>query len=192
MKSPFLIGEKIYLRPLEREDAPTCRDFVNDPDVRRTLDQYRPKNLACEESWIDGQSGDTGTIVLGIALKQSDRLIGATDLRDIDAVNRKASFGLLIGAKDEWHKGHGTEATQLMLKYGFATLNLNRIALSVYANNPHAVRAYQKTGFVLEGTLRKDVFRDGRYIDVFRMAILRDEWERLTEKNVECSGLTDA
>lgn len=192
MKNPFLIGEKIYLRPMEREDAAACQAYVNDPDVRRTLDQYRPKNLAFEEAWIEGQSRDEHTIVLGIALKQSDRLIGATDLRDIDAVNRKALFGLVIGAKEEWHKGYGTEATQLMLKYGFATLNLNRIALNVYATNPHAVRAYQKAGFVQEGTLRKDVFRDGRYIDVFVMAILRDEWERLTEKNVECSVLTDA
>jgi len=87
---------------------------------------------------------------------------------------------------------YGTEATQLMLKYGFMTLNLNRIVLNVYSTNPFALRAYKKAGFILEGTLRQDMFREGKYIDVFRMGILREEWERLTQKSFECTGLTDA
>ena len=192
MKSPYLIGERIYFRALEREDAALCRDFVNDPDVWRTLDQHRPKNLSFEEEWIAGQCRNEHTITFGITLKQNDRLIGVTALDRIDAVHRKAGFGLTIGAKDEWHKGYGTEATQLMLKYGFMTLNLNRIVLNVYSTNPFALRAYKKAGFILEGTLRQDMFREGKYIDVFRMGILREEWERLTQKSFECTGLTDA
>jgi RimJ/RimL family protein N-acetyltransferase len=37
-------------------------------------------------------------------------------------------------------------------------------------------RVYERVGFVLEGTLRRDVFREGRYLDTLRMAILVDEW----------------
>ncbi len=177
MKNAFLIGEKIYLRPLERDDAAACKEYINDPDVRRNLDTVRPKSIPFEEAWIEGQSRDANCIVLGIALQESDRLIGATDLRDIHPANRSATFGITIGAKDEWNKGHGTDTTRLMLKYGFDTLNLNRIDLSVYATNPGGLRAYEKAGFVREGTLRQKVFREGRYIDVYILSALRDEWK---------------
>lgn len=46
------------------------------------------------------------------------------------------------------------------------------------ANNPRAIRCYQKAGFVQEGCLRQAVFRNGRYEDEYRFAVLRDEWER--------------
>jgi len=116
MKTAFLIGDKIYLRALQKSDAATCGEFINDPDVWRTLDTCRPKNLMAEEEWIAGQCGDPTTITLGIALKENDRLIGTTDLRAIHAINRCATFGLMVGAKDQWRNGHGTEATRMMVR----------------------------------------------------------------------------
>ncbi|HEY5436625.1 MAG TPA: GNAT family protein [Candidatus Limnocylindrales bacterium] len=47
--------------------------------------------------------------------------------------------------------------------------------------NPGARRVYERVGFVLEGTLRRAVFREGRYLDVHRMAILADEWQATRE-----------
>jgi RimJ/RimL family protein N-acetyltransferase len=64
---------------------------------------------------------------------------------------------------------------RLLVKHGFETLNLNRIYLQVFANNPRAIRAYEKAGFIHEGRKRQAEFRDGQYIDVLLMSILRDE-----------------
>jgi RimJ/RimL family protein N-acetyltransferase len=172
-----LIGDKLYLRPLERADAPFLTSYMNDPDVTRTLEARRPMSLQGEEAWIDSLCKSDREVVLGIVVKKTDRLIGATDLHEIRLQDRKAGFGIAIGAKDEWNKGYGSEATRLMLKYGFQTLNLHRIVLRVYANNPHALRTYERAGYVHEGILRKDVYRDGRYIDVYLMAVLREDWE---------------
>ena len=69
---------------------------------------------------------------------------------------------------------------RLILKHGFETLNLNRIFLRVYANNPRAIRSYEKVGFVHEGTMRQSAYKDGQYIDVVFMSILRSEWQRIT------------
>jgi RimJ/RimL family protein N-acetyltransferase len=63
-----------------------------------------------------------------------------------------------------------------MLKHGFDTLNLNRIALRVFKNNPRAIRSYEKAGFVHEGRLRQEHYQNGEYVDVFIMSILRTEW----------------
>ncbi|HYG73887.1 MAG TPA: GNAT family protein [Planctomycetota bacterium] len=179
MKTPFLIGDRICLRPLEREDARVLEFYINDPDVTRTLQAYRPMNLQIEEDWIADLYKKESDIVLGIAIKSSDKLIGATGLHRLEFKDRRAEFGISIGAKEEWDKGYGTEATRLIVGYGFETLNLNRISLRVYEHNPRAQRAYEKAGFKKEGVLRKEVYRLGRYWDTIVMGILREEWDAL-------------
>src|SRR5690606_35727569 len=72
----------------------------------------------------------------------------------IDARRGTAEYGIVIGEKDAWGKGYGTEATRLMLAYGFDVLGLQNIMLRVYANNPAGVRAYERAGFRKVGVLR--------------------------------------
>jgi RimJ/RimL family protein N-acetyltransferase len=56
-------------------------------------------------------------------------------------------------------------------------LNLNRIALEVYENNPRAVRSYEKAGFLHEGRKRQAMFKEGKYVDILLMSVLRSEWQ---------------
>jgi len=65
---------------------------------------------------------------------------------------------------------------RLLVNHAFKTLNLNRVALQVYANNPRAVRSYEKVGFVHEGRKRQGMYKDGEYIDIMLMSVLRSEW----------------
>jgi RimJ/RimL family protein N-acetyltransferase len=82
----------------------------------------------------------------------------------------------MIGDKTYWNRGYGTEAVRLVAKHGFNTLNLNRIFLHVFENNPRAIRAYEKAGFSHEGRKRQAEFKDGKYIDVLVMSMLRNEF----------------
>jgi RimJ/RimL family protein N-acetyltransferase len=82
----------------------------------------------------------------------------------------------MLGEKEFWNKGYGTEAMQLVLQHGFQTLNLNRIMLEVYTTNPRAIRCYEKVGFVHEGCKRQGMYKNGVYIDVLLMSVLRQEW----------------
>lgn len=177
MTNPFLVGARLYLRALERADAPALVPWLNDPEVTRFLRAYRPMTLRAEEEFIE-RAGQGDDIVLGVVLREGDRLIGAAGLSQIDYRCRRASFGISIGARDEWGKGYGTEATRLVVGYAFETLNLNRVWLHVYEYNGRGLRAYEKVGFRREGVLRQDIFRDGRYWDTITMAILREEWEK--------------
>lgn len=177
MKNPFLIGSKVYLRPLEREDAPLFVPWANDSAVTRTLEAlYHPINLQIEVDFIDRMYKSEHNVVLGIAVRGTDALIGVTGLHQIDYKNRRTVFGIFIGEKNEWGKGYGTEATALITGYAFETLNLHRVSLRVYEDNERGIRAYEKVGFKKEGVLRQDIYREGRYWDTFMMGILHEEW----------------
>ncbi len=91
-------------------------------------------------------------------------------------MNHNAEFGIVIWNKQYWDQGLGAEATQLLLKYAFEQLNLNRVGLQVFAFNDRAIAMYNKVGFQQVGKLRKSVFRDGSYHDELLMDILREDW----------------
>lgn len=176
-KVVYYQGQRIYLRPIEREDEPLLRKWINDPRNWRTLPLRPPLNACREREWIESQ-GKSGTdYVFGIVVRAGDRLIGTSGLHQVDAVNRRASFGIMIGDVAYQSKGYGIEATRLVVRYGFEELNLNRIGLSVFANNPRAISCYQKAGFVHEGCLRQAWYRRGQFHDEYRFAILRAEWD---------------
>lgn len=177
MKNAFLVGERIYLRPLEPSDAAAVTPWFNDPDTRRTILWHRPMTVAGEEDFLRKLAQSETDVVLGISLKADDRLIGVTGLHKIDFRDRHAEFGINLGDAAERGKGYGTEATRLIVGYAFETLNLNRVELRVYENNERAIRAYQRVGFQREGVLRRSVHREGRWMDTYVMAVLRDEWK---------------
>ena len=64
----------------------------------------------------------------------------------------------------------------LMLWYGFDRLNLHRIFLNVVAENVGAVRSYEKAGYQKEGVMRDEMYRNSRFYDMVKMAVLRDDY----------------
>ncbi len=178
MLNPFLAGRLIYLRPLGHSDAPVLVGYVKDASVRRALRIDRPITLAEEEEFIERVGKSREEVVFGIAACESDRLLGVVGLHLIEAANRQAQLGIFIGDPSEWGKGYGSEATRLVVEHAFDTLDLNRVWLHVLEDNARAIRAYQRVGFSQGGVLRQAVFREGCYLDLITMAILREDWEK--------------
>jgi diamine N-acetyltransferase len=176
--TPMIRAERVYLRPAERSDLPTFVSWLADAEVTRHLAIRSPISQAMEEKWLDQMVEKQGKqqYHFVICLIEGDRPIGATDLRDLDLENGSAGFGIVIGEKAEWNKGYGAETLQAICDFGFGQLRLERIYLEVYAPNKAGKRAYQKAGFVEEGTLRNAHFADGQHQDALIMSLLRDEW----------------
>jgi len=194
----MITGERVRFRAVERDDLPTFVKWLNDPEVRQGILIYHPFSQAEEENWYEGMlKHPIDEHVLGIEVRlPSERvgmpklegetstqaeeehwkLIGSLAFTNVDWRNRSSEFGIMIGDKAYWNQGYGTEAVRLLVKHGFNTLNLNRIFLHVFENNPRAIRAYEKAGFVHEGKLRQAEFKDGMYIDILVMSILKDEF----------------
>lgn len=175
----MIIGNRIRLRAIEKSDLPRCVAWLNDPEVIENLSIYAPLSMAFEENWFENLvQRHVDEQILVIEAKNEDRWvhIGNCGFHNKDARIRSSEIGIVIGDKRFWNKGFGTETVELLLKYGFLTLNLNRIMLEVYETNRRAIRAYRKAGFVLEGRKRQGAYQNGVYIDVLIMSVLRDEW----------------
>ena len=180
----MIIGKRIRLRAIEREDLPRFVAWLNDPEVRRNMLLYQPLSLAQEEEWFKGileRHPDEQPLVIEVSADSGWQAVGNVSFFNLNAHDRSAEIGIFIGEKKFWDQGYGTESMRLMLQHGFEDLNLNRIYLRVYETNPRGMRAYEKAGFILEGRLRQDRFLDGKYIDVLLMSVVRSEWQE--EKN---------
>ncbi|MCK5827072.1 GNAT family N-acetyltransferase [Candidatus Bipolaricaulota bacterium] len=178
MKITFIDGERLYLRPLEESDLDCCMQWINDSELQTFLGRRHPMGRAQEKEWLAGQYKSEAHFNLAIVLKDGDRHIGNCGFNTIDHANRSAEFGILIGEKDAWHQGFGPEAARLIVQYGFEELGLHRIELEVFSLNPRARKAYEKIGFVLEGTKRESYFRHGTFHDTHIMSILESEWSQ--------------
>jgi RimJ/RimL family protein N-acetyltransferase len=170
-------GERLYLRAIERDDLQRCHDWMNDESLRSTLAQRYPMSLAQEADWIERTSRgqDVSRMTFAICLFDGDRHIGNCGLEAIERDNGVATFGILIGEADCRGKGLGEEATRTLCRFAFDEMGLHKIRLDVYASNASAVRTYERVGFRREGVLREEAYRGGRYIDVLRMGLLREE-----------------
>ncbi|MHC1781530.1 MAG: GNAT family N-acetyltransferase [Anaerolineaceae bacterium] len=173
-------GKRIRLRALEKSDLPAAVAWLNDPEVTENLLTDTPLSLEMEEIWYRKMlENPVEEHVLAIEMKTQDgwRLIGTTAFHHVDWKNRIGEYGIMIGEKSQWGKGYGYETTLLMLRYGFNTLNLNKVFLFAIETNSRGIRVYEKAGFVHEGRLRQDIHKNGHYLDVFVMSVLRDEWK---------------
>jgi len=176
----MIYGERIRLRAIEREDLPRFAAWLNDPEVLQGLLIYLPLSLEHEETWYENMMKrpmDEHPMVIEIKQNESWLAIGNCGFINIDWRCRSGEVGIFIGEKQLWNCGYGTDAMLLLLRHGFNTLNLNRVALEVYDTNLRAVRSYEKAGFIHEGRKRQAIFRDGKYIDLLQMSVLRQEWQ---------------
>jgi RimJ/RimL family protein N-acetyltransferase len=173
----FLGGGHVALRPLTPDDAAILVPWMLDGDVTRFMfTGQRPLTVEQVREEIRRDTASASNTVFLVVDRVTGRPVGYAGLYDIHATARKAEFRILVGAKEFWNKGYGTEVTELLTFYAFDRLNLNKVWLGVTDENRGAVRAYQKAGFREEGRLRQELYRNSRYYDALRMSILRDEY----------------
>ena len=176
MQNPFIVGERIYLRPLEpTQDNHLYSTWMNNEEIRRYFSIYPTSDTRGKER-LELLYKDGKHIIFGVALKSDNTLIGLVGLKDINYINQSAEFYVIIGDPAGWGKGYGTEATKLMVRYGFMELNLNRIQTQDMEENVGGWRADEKAGFKYEGTLRQVILRFGKYHDVRVYSLLRSEY----------------
>lgn len=180
----MILGKRIRLRGVEREDLPLFLSWLNDREVRRNLAGDWPFSMAQEERWfaqLPNRSLHEQPLVIEIPHEAGWLPIGNCSFHNLNWLDRNAELGLMIGVKAHWNQGYGTEAMQLMQAVGFETLNLHRLYLQVYERNLAGIRAYEKAGFVHEGRQRQGRYNEGMYLDVLIMSILRPEWDARNE-----------
>lgn len=173
----MLAGERTYLRLLERQDLPVVAVWRNDPEVRQYFFTPYLIPVSGQDKWYDSYLSRSDSLIYLIYAQNTGERLGMIGLDHIDHRNQSAEYGrALIANPANRGKGYAADATRTLLDYGFLELNLNRIFLRVFADNAPAIRLYEHSGFQREGLERQALFIGGRFRDLVRMSILRNEF----------------
>ncbi|MEP7147127.1 MAG: GNAT family protein [bacterium] len=180
MKNSFLEGNNIYISPLSKSDiSDKYINWLNDKEVCKdnshaTFPNTKEKTL----SYIESLQGSKDEIAFAIKWKKNNKHIGNIAIKKIDRINRSAELAIIIGDKNYWNKGIGSDAYRLLIDYGFNTLNLNRISSGQTVSNTGMIRVCEKMGMKKEGTLREVLFKDGEYINAVIYSIILKDYRK--------------
>lgn len=166
----------VTLRARTDADLDALYSIATDLDTWEERNPGRPavpSRTAWEERLTarEADPGSNRSFVIDVA----GEAVGNVGLFEIDEVARHAEVGIAL-IPSARGKGIGTEAMRQILEFGFVRGNLRRVHLEVIASNAAAIRSYEKAGFVVEGRQREHAWVRGRYEDIVRMGLLRDEW----------------
>ena len=168
----FLQAERLYLREVRPDDAnETYYRWMNDPGVTRFLEsRFAPHSRESLRDYIEGRNNNHDSVFLAIVLKAGDRHIGNLKLEPIHWVHRSADLGILLGERDCWGKGYATDAILLVTDYAFRVLNLRKLTAGCYAENTGSIKAFQKAGWIVEGSRKAQLYSGGSYSDQILLA----------------------
>jgi len=108
-----------------------------------------------------------------IAVTPSGEVIGVTGLQGGRRKAVRHNGGVGISVNREWRdKGLGTALLQHLIEWAKASNVIKRVELEVQTHNKRAIHVYEKLGFKMEGKRLAAMYKDGRYIDVYLMALL--------------------
>ncbi len=174
----MLIGTKINIGPFVPEDYAAMYCWANDVAAARFDGTFRPVNLSDVVRQCESAGKDPSRVMFAIRKRSETTIIGYLHIQNISSVHRSADIGMRIGEEKNRGHGYGKEALTMALDYCWRHLNLNRVGLLVFRNNPRAVSAYKAAGFRVEGRLKKFFFIDGAWVDVLLMAAFRPSQKR--------------
>ena len=171
--------ERLILRPWRLEDAADMYAYAKNPNVGPNAG-WKPhesveESKAILESWIHSDEEEdiwaivpkeTGRACGSIGLHQDGRRPGVPNCREL---------GYVLG-QEQWGKGYMTEAAKAILRYGFAELGLELIAVRHYLHNQRSRRVIEKCGFHYEGTMRR---YDGTLLDGCFYSMTAQEFQAL-------------
>lgn len=167
MNEIFLKGEKVILRRVVEEDYSTFLLWLNDPEIRINLAIRYTVDIADLKNRLS--EGVYFSIIF------EDKLAGYVALKDISQLNQRAYLETVVGVQFR-RMGVAKDALITLLNYAFGELNLHKVLLEVYEFNQSAYELYKKVGFVLEGRLRQNSFKMGKFYDLLIMGILKEEF----------------
>lgn len=181
-----IVGDRVILRRLFDSDIPVVYELAGDYEIARYTYipcPYEPKDA---EDFVKRASEVVKNVFengfkikaginceLGIDY-MGEGIVGIIGLMRIE-FGKKAEIGYWI-AKKYWRKGIGTEAVNLILKFGFEELKLKEVYAGVMHPNMASRKLLESIGFNLIRRNRNKVFREGRWFDEFRYLMSYEDW----------------
>jgi RimJ/RimL family protein N-acetyltransferase len=168
-------GEKVRLVPLDKaKHLENAVLWINDPEVTAwTLVGDQPMTRLAEEDYFDRvMRGTADEITFAIETLGGEH-IGFSGLHRIDRANGFAVSGTMLGRRDLWSQGYGTDAARIRARYVFDVLNLRLLLSEVLADNVASCRMLQKVGYREVGRIPRRWWKRGAYRDAVILVLER-------------------
>ena len=167
----------ISLEPTTNQHLPYLLDMLRQPGVSEML-FWDTGRLSLESlpATLIKAAPDTASVAFSVIHQEA--LAGVVTINDIHPVHRSATVGMLAiqpGLRDRGRVGY--YAGQETVKYGFESLNLNRIDCRIMAHNQPIQKLVRRVGMIEEGTVRDALYKDGRYVDIKLFSLLKGDWD---------------
>lgn len=163
----------IKARLFSFEDIPYRVKWINDIRINKSMFFDLPATIEKTEVWY--RNKDKNTRIDFSFINQSEMLIGMGGFTNIDKNNLNAEFYIMVSPLLQG-KGYGKSLSLWMFNFAFIELNLHKIYLYTNDNNIAAYKIYEYAGFKLEGTLREQKYKKGKFISRRFYGLLRQEW----------------
>jgi RimJ/RimL family protein N-acetyltransferase len=170
-------GKKVAFRAVEEEDLELLLEWANDPVMSNLVVGWSfPLSMANQKEWFARSLKNPHTQRF-IVESYEDGVIGLTGLWEIDWHNRHALTAVKLGAENIRGKGYGTDAILTLMSYAFFDVGLNRLWGAMLPYNIPSYKAYvERCGWRVEGILRQEIFRNGEFYDLIRVAVLKEDF----------------
>lgn len=169
--------ENYKIRNFKADDVNSLVKYANNYAVSRFLRDGFPFPYTQEdaERWINFVNDDSTNLAFAIAdEKELIGGIGAMPNQDINRFTSEIGYWL---AEPLWNKGIITKAVRIFCNYLFTNFNFNHLTASIFEGNDASIRVVQKVGFVLEGVMRKNVFKENRFLDQYIYGLLKEDFK---------------
>ncbi len=169
----ILHGQKINLEPLSQKHlSEEYVSWLNDPIVCR-YNSHGNSTYTLQQAkvYIEQSKTSEHLMVYTIISNDDSKHLGNISLKT-SWQNHSAEIAILIGNKNAWGKGIGTEAYQLLMDLAFTQMDLHRIWSGVASENMSMIRILEKLGFTKESMMKEALHKDGRYLDIEHWALL--------------------
>ena len=176
-------GEKVRLVPMDRErHLANAQRWINDPEVTHWLGgEGRPMTRAAEESWFAHHDANPKDEIQFAVETLEGVHLGFSGLMEIDERNGKAVCGTLLGARDLWGRGYGSDAARVRARYAFEVRGLRMLTSKVFAPNERSLGMLKNAGFVEYGRLPQGDWIRGAYVDDVLLVLTRERWLSLAK-----------
>jgi RimJ/RimL family protein N-acetyltransferase len=178
MRNPILVGERVYIRPLEESDAVLLADIYA-AESETFMERGRmPVGPLAWKKWIVDlhKEQPPRDIDFAVCLIENDQLLGYNGVIDIDWVNRTGETESDFGPAEIRSQGYGTDAKHLLLEYCFDVIQLHSLQSQIFEPNTRSAAAVTKQGYRPAGRYRYADVKNGVYRDTLIFDLTRPDW----------------
>ncbi len=165
---------RIYIRKITEDDTNLIVDWRNREDVREHFFFREKFTRQMHEKWLKDKIGTGQVVQFIVCLKENDKPVGSSYLRDIDKEDLSAEYGIFIGEADARGIGLGSEILKATMEYALNEMGLKKVRARAISDNLASIRIFEKYGFKIDETIHNVTCSDASMVDMVMLSYKAD------------------